>query len=548
MGNTDRVGVGDVQRFLVSPSTQGELDAMATAAYVAPPREGISMMDQESPLKPPLRFQADGRGDWVLVSRSLTVQDSVLLAKFDDDGEIYYRLASGTKFRQENNISDNAIRGRMNSRYQIDSAGGEVSNWTYGGVFNNKVVLFCADISRPVEERVTSRTMTIGDFLALKEAQRKGGVIEGSVKPGVVINEAVVRPQLDFYRPNGSPAVGNLFRCEKALLLPDNHGGLPGSPFGRMLDGATGGELVMVQEVPDRGAEIARAMQETMEMVKSGRAVYLIGNHDPMMMMAMSGDEKALFNWLHPKYGHGDATIRSCGYNLPVGFGDDFEEFQKTIVQISSELKTDPRFQILREWVKFVEDYGRVFVNINGHFAVHAGLPVDKAGNLVEMTKLKKDSCFKGKVGVALLLEMQIALRKKDMVAIGEMYGASADDGGLNPLWIREPWFAVAENPGLVHKVREQLNEQMAQRYPNDPRALVEVVVLGHSPWRGDERWKSHSICPRLVFIDVGFADDGHERVLKLEVNPSSPSTVSATYSDPSGRDPVMMVANYDLH
>jgi len=33
-----------------------------------------------------------------------------------------------------------------------------------------------------------------------------------------------------------------------------------------------------------------------------------------------------------------------------------------------------------------------------------------------------------------------------------------------------------------------------------------------------------------------------------LEVNPSSPSTVSATYSDPSGRDPVMMVANYDLH
>jgi len=477
---------------------------------------------ENSLLTLPNLFKAGSRG-WILVSIDPNKPKNVVLARICHDRTFSYKSYPWGRFCQENDISKKAVGARLRSRYFNPNAEPNEGalRWSYGGEIDGSVVLF-----RPfVKDDKTSIIFTklsIKDFKEQRIRQGLQNQPEGQQKEALL--QVVHKQKKEFYEPSGVPFKGNVMRCRKARILPDIHAGHDlEKPWGSFLDNLDPGEVVVFQELIDRGVKPWEIVDRAMKMVIKGQGVYILGNHETMFLSAMAGNIGMLGNWLVEG---GDRMLTALGYSVQIDKKNPYSDIP-LLGRILNDLQSDSRLEKIREFNEFLVEHGKIYAIVNGVLAIHAGIPADNQGNLLPMSGIP--SC-KGLKGIDLLDALQQGLSANDEQLIAQMNAGEA----RNPFWMREPFFAVARNRTALHALRAQLNWQLTQKYP-DGSVQIEAIVLGHTPGMVDERSETCSMEIRVLFIDGGFSQTGKQRALLLNVPDSRPDQVQLTYKDPSG-------------
>lgn len=516
-----------------------------------------------SPLVPPRQYKAGPSSDWVLVGRSQLQQGDVVLAKVMSDGGLYCKTWPMIDLCNENGIRpDEVAKSIQEQRYENPNAeedGEKGTKWSYGGVYKGQVILYETIIEDPelisAKQAVRAVKLSIGEFEGMRDRTGKSRIVEGSRRK---LDQVVPiqTKKFEFYEAEleSGPIEGNILRVKAARLLPDVHAGNdPNNPYGNMLDNLRPDEVVIFQELIDRGAAPWEVVDRAVDMVKHGKAAYIIGNHESMFLAAMQGDSLAMINWLieggdkmllacDPKV---SSLLRKIDMNDPMGKP---QESYAIAAQILDFVQRNPGMAKVRDFDEFLRKNGKMYVLADGLLAVHAGVPGDKDGNLVEMKGAPK---YAGKVGFQLLDAMQKALRENDKEGIIQLYsggGGSDEKRNNNPLWMRDPWFNLTDDPNALHRLREQMNGQLAQMYPGYDQQ-VEAIAVGHTPKKVDERRGTHSLDTRALFIDGGFYRDGTQRILLIRVPDDIDGKVEFIYKDPSGRNAqVRHEGMYELH
>jgi hypothetical protein len=365
---------------------------------------------------------------------------------------------------------------------------------------------------------------------------------------------AKARQRLEsWYRPQGIPLEESAICCRVARILPDIHAGSTefSDAYADMLSGRESGEFVVFQELIDRGQRGWEVVDKAREQVMKGEAAYIIGNHEGMFLAAMKwarshGDRGfqshegtgmiALANWLREG---GEAMLQDLGYDECKKFDRDNPFADPQLLQrIRKDLVNNPKLQKVRDLDLFLRERGKMYMIVNGVLATHAGILMDPiSGNLAPMKGKKGEVLLNGAVGLDMFEAIEAGLRNDDAEIIMS-FQSSPDE--CNPLWVREGFFRVVQDPMMVSAMRGQINDQMEKRYGD--KMEVEMVVVGHTPERGDERYGSvsHPVDGRVLYLDKGFYLGGEQRILRLRAVKRQGSGVEdatlITYKDPADR------------
>ncbi|MPT47844.1 MAG: serine/threonine protein phosphatase [Sphingobium sp.] len=120
-----------------------------------------------------------------------------------------------------------------------------------------------------------------------------------------------------------------------------------------------GVQLVLLGDLIDRGNDSARVIECLYNIQRStDRLTVLMGNHEEMMLRALSGEAGVYRAWM--RFG-GDATVRSFGLEPP-GPDDDYEAHARLFAE-----------RIPQEWVEWVADLPW-FLASGDYFFCHAGV------------------------------------------------------------------------------------------------------------------------------------------------------------------------------
>lgn len=488
-------------------------------------------------LNPPTLFKANSEG-WMLVSRDMMSQGDLILCRINEDKSIDYKSWPESVFCTDNNISTKVISLKLNQRYynpQQDDSEPE-SKWTYSGVVDGRVVLTKSVVQDNGEPLVENIRLTIEEFTAQREKQGLENVLEGKHNQNYIAEKPLANNR-EFYKQRGVPLKDNIVLCKHARFLPDVHAGHgKGDPFGDMLNNRKQDELIVFQELIDRGADQWAVIDKAVEMVNKGEAVYNLGNHEGLFLAAMAGDMLSLANWLMEG---GDQMLRECP-----GFANELNGFDKKrplddinlLNKVIGQLNTDPRLDKVREFNSFLINNGKMYQVVDGVLGVHAGIPSDRAGNLIPMKNNSGQILFNGVVGMDLLNQMQSTLRSGNKQHIIAMFAPGEVNEDTHPLWMRDSFFDVVYDKNALSNMRAQLNQQLLWQFP-DGNTKIELIVVGHSPHMVDKTAKTHSLVDRIAFIDGGFYANGTQRIMKVDVPDDLKDSVEVTYSDPSGRN-----------
>ncbi|MBL7078279.1 fructose-bisphosphatase class III [Candidatus Shapirobacteria bacterium] len=492
---------------------------------------------ENSLLTPPTLFKAGSEG-WILVSINPSKPSDVILAKVCHDRTFSYKSYPSEKFRQENKINEKALAARLKSRYfNPDAEPNERTlPWSYGGEVDGSVILFRSFIEGNETSIVFTR-LSVEDFEGQRVRQEFAAHIDGKRREAPA--QVDHKPEKEFYEPKGVTIEENTVRCRKARILPDIHAGHdPIRPWGSFLDNLEPDEVVVFQELIDRGMKPWEIVDKAMEMVMKGQGVYVLGNHETMFLSAMTGNIVMLANWLVEG---GDKMLTELNYPVQIDKNSPFGDMA-LLNKIRADLESDSRLEKVREFNEFLIENGKIYAIVNGMLVVHAGIPADTQGNLLPMPGVP--DC-KGLTGIDLLDALQRGLSSNNKELIAKMNTGEA----RNPFWMREPFFVVAQSRTALHALRAQLNWQLAQKYP-DGSVQIEAIVLGHTPGMVDNRSGTRSSLEvRALFIDGGFSQTGEQRVLLLSVPDSQPDQVQLVYKDPSGeQEGLIFQGVYPLH
>ncbi|MGP4948268.1 MULTISPECIES: metallophosphoesterase family protein [Bacillus] len=149
---------------------------------------------------------------------------------------------------------------------------------------------------------------------------------------------------------------------KRILVISDIHGEI--EKFEQLLEeaqyDAKKDQLILLGDYVDRGPN-ARAVIERVKELKEDGALVLKGNHEDMMIKALTTDEERSWNhWV--KRNGGDKTLYSYGF-VEEDIVVNEEDFQKPILQS----------HVLEEHVKFIQELDH-YIETEKYIFVHAGV------------------------------------------------------------------------------------------------------------------------------------------------------------------------------
>lgn len=537
----DKLRVLDIGRLTPGGKIKSTSDIEITISLLTkPPDRAFSAEEppydfQKSVLTPPALFKAGGEIEgWVLVSFDPNKAEHVVLAKTVADGNISFKSYPVKDFLEENNkLSEQALKARLaRSRYRYpDPTTGEEKRWSYGGEIDGRVILFRPDVAKGLRQI----SVPVAVFQQLRKAQGLENHPEGRPINTPVPGSEVRQKEVLFENERE-----NVVYCDKARILPDLHAGYnPDNPWGDFLKDLEPGEVVVFQELIDRGVRPWQIVDKAMEIVKSGRGHYVLGNHEIMFLAAMAGDFRSLANWLMEG---GIRMLEDLGYQVtyPAGCNESGYpinpfDTQPPLGEIMRALQKDRRLEKVRGFNNFLQQYGKTYLLINNVLVIHAGVPVNPDGSL----KASPVPGWQNLSGLELLDRMQQGLRSGGKGLIKALNGGNENN---NPFWLREAFIEVTRDPAALTRLRQELNQQLTGK------GRVEVIVLGHTPWAGGERGKTRSLKIRALFIDVGYYDTGQQRMVQLFRRQEGRQWVTdVLYVDPTGSNLPEYVGIYPL-
>ncbi|MCG7344511.1 serine/threonine protein phosphatase [Sporosarcina sp. ACRSL] len=155
---------------------------------------------------------------------------------------------------------------------------------------------------------------------------------------------------------------------KRTLVISDIHGEL--DLFEELLQTAnydpTNDQLILLGDYIDRGPDSKRVIDKVMQLKDEG-AIVLKGNHEDMMVRALTTDEERVWkNWTNRN--GGDATLKSYGFSE--------EEFK--VEEDAPFVKPNIHSETLEKHLNFIQhlDY---YVETDDTIFVHAGVHPEKS-------------------------------------------------------------------------------------------------------------------------------------------------------------------------
>lgn len=124
-------------------------------------------------------------------------------------------------------------------------------------------------------------------------------------------------------------------------------------------------QLILLGDYVDRGTNALKTLQRVMELQQDG-AIVLKGNHEEMMLKALTTDEERAWHHWATRNG-GDKTLLSYGFTKEEITVDDSQPFKKPTLQAD----------ILDEHVQFIKTL-QPLIEYGGYVFVHAGVHPEK--------------------------------------------------------------------------------------------------------------------------------------------------------------------------
>lgn len=378
----------------------------------------------------------------------------------------------------------------------------------------------------------------------------------------------------------GTPLEGNVFYAKKVDVLGDLHGNWKVD-----LNKDEDRLKVLVGDVPDRGPESWQRVEEVMELVEKGKALYILGNHEALFMGAMvedttgnHRDRLCLYNWL---YNGGYMTAVGAGVDLTaidnlINTRTNSSEFQKRRAELTEEYKSQgiaptdaekyadlqARQEALIDYIDEVisskpqqgepnydsklNQYQQKKEEINAILDITLG-EVRNNANLQRWNKLlidhglmyvAVDDSFNthaailpdkqyGQYGVGLEAfdNLQSKINQGDPEAI---YFLALDDD--SPLWTREEYLHIIADPNQASELRAKLNEQAAKPTATRPAFKVELINSGHTPVDRPEVGKSagktislkRPTDQKFVLLDYHVQESGKQAAMRMDLDPAT--------------------------
>lgn len=259
-------------------------------------------------------------------------------------------------------------------------------------------------------------------------------------------------------------------------IIPDIHGDLKNLDEVLNKQGPAD-KIIFLGDLIDRGPNSLGVLERVKSLVESGKAEFLLGNHEALFIAAMEGTDTTSYDlWLR---NGGSEVVKEVG-EMPVAGAPDKIRQNAT----------------LKEWAKWLKDNGKVSIIQDGHLFVHAGLPIENNG---KVAKIHRD-----KTGLGALRSMENDIRS------GRLKLANIDTNN-SPLWVR---------PGnWTNKVRsaDGILSFLNRGIDSSSQQPIQRIVYGHTP-SADGSIRNHQD-GRVLGIDTALSSamGGHGGALYLD-------------------------------
>jgi hypothetical protein len=372
------------------------------------------------------------------------------------------------------------------------------------------------------------------------------------------------------------PIEENVIYRKKARIFPDLHGAIeiqtgstarakrPKTGLTEFLTDLSENELfVSAGDIFDRGPYSWEAAEKMMELVKNGQGVWDYGNHEFLFMASIvddpsgkDGDIEALGTWF---ISGGDEMAEKAGVDITdyknkiqeiitrwkntLHLDIDYERAKEIVCKdrsfmktISIKIKSNNNLQNL---FKFLQQHGKTYSVVDTLFDTHAGLLVDSSAG--DFLPVMINGANFG-TGVEAMDKIQEEIRKGNSEVIIWLANHGGNDklNAENPFWVRETYFNALQNPVIAHKIRENLNKQLAKK-----GTVANLLVTAHTRQYGGRQFPTIPLATgeepiRFLFFDEGYYKKGEPRMVQLVVPDDKPDSVVVFYLNPKTKERVV--------
>ncbi len=286
-------------------------------------------------------------------------------------------------------------------------------------------------------------------------------------------------------------------------------------------------EIVFLGDYMDRGADSIKVVGEIMRM-KAERpgTITLMGNHDLIFIMAMTGDDNEFERWVEQG---GIDVLKELGHQIPDGLEEGVERARRAYGHGAGLYKMDKKnarqFAALQqavlqdanlieiaEWMK--RNLDLYHIGRNGVAYLHAGFPMDEFCNITLRYADEEGIAYEKLAALARIEEdMKSALYRRDPAASVLQFlsnGRLSPDGRTrehndrtSPLWVRYADRKGEHSPDLFdimqgreEKVMEQIGlaAEVVGHYPPPKSLGVDIINLGNRIFYLDRDFREQKI------------------------------------------------------
>lgn len=160
----------------------------------------------------------------------------------------------------------------------------------------------------------------------------------------------------------------------KIQVIGDIHGDL--SKLNEIIDD-TADKVIFTGDFIDRGPNSKGVLERVKQLVDTGKAEFVLGNHDLFFLASMDGDLDALENWALPAHGGrtngGDIFLREYGIDTRKYHSAWTQDGIKALSALSEEMRGNAELQSVAAWLR---ERGNMYLVQDGDLMMHAA-PTD---------------------------------------------------------------------------------------------------------------------------------------------------------------------------